>query len=674
MTEPQATGAMDGRQATETRVARVRGMRLRGAVTLFIIEGAAVEESPGAERGVARKLGILARQNEARVVACGMRPGQRTVLEREVPPDQLEVVDADLPLDVTAVIQRAGSAPDACLAILSAPGARIPDGCHAFHVGPGDPPANAIASQRPGVAAANEILALYGTALAQERAGYAFRATSAGNLIPDAADIASGVWSGVRRSVERPDPPQPVAPTARLNDDEMRALASRAYQRLRANLQPNGAVIGSPARGQQPGEPNYWFFWQRDGAAAMSWLTQLRHATGFGVEPGALDQPIAHYLDILAAIQKNGPLGTSRYQVSGEPVLGFGNPQLDGPALTVLALARLDDPARAWPLAKVYLDFLLTPDGQGRTMDTWEFLYGRTFNATLLRRKALLAGAGMAERLGHTSDAARFRDGAQNALDELSDFVDHTTGRLVASRDTLDPWFGATSGLDMAIVSALLAPVPIITTDTTEANLAPDRPRADLDQFAHPAVLATMMALEDAFASRYRVNRDWRAGGNPAGGIGRFPEDANDGLGSTGGNPWPLATLWAAQFCYRVAWDWRTVALNTPEGVTLHDPCQAAFINRAAGEDLVEVGRLIPRDTWLRRVDVALLMRSRQYLDFVTHHLPSDGGVTEQIDRDTGQPRGAPDLSWALAELIRTISMVPGIWTQPTEQAARGTG
>ena len=211
---------------------------------------------------------------------------------------------------------------------------------------------------------------------------------------------------------------------------------------------------------------------------------------------------------------------------------------------------------------------------------------------------------------------------------------------------------GASSAETMAISNPLVAP----------------------NQGSSVSRLATMMALEDAFASRYRVNRDWRAGGNPAGGIGRFPEDANDGLGSTGGNPWPLATLWAAQFCYRVAWDWRTVALNTPEGVTLHDPCQAAFINRAAGEDLVEVGRLIPRDTWLRRVDVALLMRSRQYLDFVTHHLPSDGGVTEQIDRDTGQPRGAPDLSWALAELIRTISMVPGIWTQPTEQAARGTG
>ena len=38
-------------------------------------------------------------------------------------------------------------------------------------------------------------------------------------------------------------------------------------------------------------------------------------------------------------------------------------------------------------------------------------------------------------------------------------------------------------------------------------------------------------------------------------------------------------------------------------------------------------------------------------------HVPQDGGVTEQVDRDTGEPRGARDLSWALSELIATIAL-----------------
>lgn len=51
-----------------------------------------------------------------------------------------------------------------------------------------------------------------------------------------------------------------------------------------------------------------------------------------------------------------------------------------------------------------------------------------------------------------------------------------------------------------------------------------------------------------------------------------------------------------------------------------------------------------------------LVARGDAYLSFVVQHIPEDGGVTEQIDRDTEEPRGARDLSWGLAELIGTIT------------------
>lgn len=658
MSQPDVMNQHHDTQETEALVRRVQGMRLRGAVALFVVEGGAIEAGPsaGGARGGARNLGILARQNAALVVVCGVDPAQRDALARAVPPELLEFADGARPIDVTAVIQRAGVAPGACLAVLAMPGARVPDGCHAFYAGPGDPPANAVATRQPGAAAANAILALYGTALAQERAGAAFRATSSGGAIPDAQDLADSIWSGVRRSVERPAAPQPAARQTPPGAEQLRDLARRVYARLLPNLLPNGAVVGSPAHGQQPGEPNYWFFWQRDGAATMARLIALQHHTQFGISPGDLDLPIARYLDFIATTQRNGPLSTSRYQVTGEPVLGFGNPQLDGPALTVLALARVDDATRVWPLVKRYLEFLLSSDEQGRTMNAWEFLYGRSFNATLLRRKALLAGAGIAGHAGQASDAARYQAAAREALDGLAAFEDHATGRLAASRDTLDPWFGAISGVDMAVISALLAVVP---GSGSAAPAAPETPGTTLDQLAHPAVLATMAALEDAFAPLYRVNRDWRAGGNPGFGLGRFPEDANDGLGSTGGNPWPLATLWGAQFYYRLAQELDAVANLAPHGLLLRDARQAAFLNRAPGEEIVAVDRPLPSDAWRARLLPALLARGDGYLTFVVHHLPADGGVTEQIDRDTGQPRGAPDLSWALAELLYTIAHHP---------------
>lgn len=633
---------------------RVYQMRLRGAIRVFVLEGDAVESSPGVERGVAQKLGVLTRQGEAQVVAYRMSAQQREALARVVPSERIAFADGETPADIDQTVRLVGVSPAECLAILSSPATNVPDGCHYFYVGHGTPPAHAIATRDQGVRAANRVLGLYGTALMQERAGAAFRASSVGGAIPDSAELSAAIWEGVRRSVERTNEGRPVAPSALPDKVRLRDVARQAYQRLRANLLPSGAVVASPAHGTHPGEPNYRFFWQRDGAATFARLIAQRNSTVLGIQSGDLAEPIARYLEFLAVIQGTGPLGTSRYLVTGEPVLGYGNPQLDGPALTVLALKGLNDPTRTWPLVRPFLDFLRSPEGIGRTMDPWEFVYGRTFNATLLRRKALLAGARLAEAL-HQADAAdRCRESARVALAELDAFEDRATGRLIFSRDTLDPWFEVTSGLDMATIFALLAGVPDPIA-STPGEL--ERPGATLDRLAHPAVLATMAALEDEFASLYRVNRGWRAGGNAGWGMGRFPEDANDGLGSSGGNPWPLVTLWAAQFYYLLMRELIPAALGTSHGMIFHDPRQVTFINRATGTDVVEVDRPVAPDVWRKQISIALWERGDSFLNFVVHHLADDGGVTEQIDCETGRPRGAPDLSWALAELIYAIAL-----------------
>ncbi|HEX9057925.1 MAG TPA: glycoside hydrolase family 15 protein, partial [Ktedonobacterales bacterium] len=315
---------------------------------------------------------------------------------------------------------------------------------------------------------------------------------------------------------------------------------------------------------------------------------------------------------------------------------------------------------RAYPQMRAYLDLLASPQGRGPTMGAWELIYGRHFNADVLRRGALLAGAEVASRIGRSDDAERFGAAATRDARVASDFVDERTGRFVAYRETADPWFGAISGLDMTVISALLAVRPV-----TPADADPDAPSRHLTDLAHPAVLATMLALEEAFAPLYQVNRDWRAGGNLGWGLGRFPEDANDGLGSSGGNPWPLTTLWGAQFYYLLAQDVAARAARAGSPPRIGDARQVAFFNRAANEAIIALDAPIPADVWRERLVPALVARADGYLSFVVHHLPDDGGVTEQIDRETGEPRGAADLSWALAELIATIAL--------HEQAHRAT-
>ena len=103
-------------------------------------------------------------------------------------------------------------------------------------------------------------------------------------------------------------------------------------------------------------------------------------------------------------------------------------------------------------------------------------------------------------------------------------------------------------------------------------------------------------------AQRWPVNTRWRLHHAHGAGIGRFPQDANDGLRSTGGGPWPVCTLWLAQHY------------------------------RARGLHAASAGLLA----------------------FTLAHVDPTG-ISEQIHPDTGQPRGARGLVWAHAELVTTL-------------------
>ena len=208
------------------------------------------------------------------------------------------------------------------------------------------------------------------------------------------------------------------------------------------------------------------------------------------------------------------------------------------------------DPQHDGPAATALLLQSVAPDRAGRFLDhlldvsdspgydLWELTCGRSFHAANLRRRAL-ARAGIASSVGNPPlDAA-------------------TVCSVVLG---FDPIHDDLSGL-----------VPVV------AGL-------------------------EAAAERWPVNATWRLHHPHGAGIGRFPEDANDGLGSTGGGPWPVCSLWLAQY------------------------------HLLSGQ----------RD------------QGNGHLAFVLAHVdPST--ISEQLDPLTGRQRGALGLAWAHAELITTL-------------------
>jgi hypothetical protein len=491
----------------------------------------------------------------------------------------------------------------------------LPPHAFAWYVGPGRAHPPFHATRHTGVSATDEILALFGTALVQERAGIAFRAAGAGKEIPSEAPFDGKILDGIARALT--NHPRRVARLAQGQSDRGGYDLDRETGRLIAAALPsildsqdrNGAIAAAPPP-HGPNEPNYWFFWQRDAGQVVLALAQLAKS---GVDARLRDSArgvVARYIDFVGRLPHQqglamGDLGVSRFDMSGTPIKSYGNPQKDGPACTVLAvLAALGESGRAYTVIKPYLEYL-REDIAGASFDPWEFAVGEMYFDYNLARRALRRGARLAGSQGDDAAANAFREKADELERALEEFKSANEQYLPSGRNFLQPFIRAISHLDIDVVGSILTAYDV---------------QDDLCNVDDPLVVQTMKALERVCAERWPVNVAWQKAGHAGMGVGRFPEDANDGIGSTGGNPWTFATLWAAQYYLRLLQRRDFLGAVDPDG--------------------------------RQRAD--LLERADGYLQFVLSHVPPDA-LTEQIDGQTGKPRGTKNLAWAQAALIQTL-------------------
>jgi glucoamylase len=131
----------------------------------------------------------------------------------------------------------------------------------------------------------------------------------------------------------------------------------------------------------------------------------------------------------------------------------------------------------------------------------------------------------------------------------------------------------------------------------------PDGPHSVQD----PRAQATLAALEALFARVLPINRGRPAGQGPA--LGRSAGDRY-----FGGGAWYVTTLAAAAFYYRLA--------------------------RCPGQD--------------RR---ALVARGDGFMATVRALTPADGALAEQVDRTTGMPASARNLTWSYAAFLGTARL-----------------
>lgn len=273
---------------------------------------------------------------------------------------------------------------------------------------------------------------------------------------------------------------------------------------------------------------------------------------------------------------------------------------------------------------------------QEACFDLWEEIEGVHFYTLMVMRRALLDAADFFDANSDTPFRSdhNYKSTAYQIEKRIESFWSSHQNYITSTQDVRNG-VQKPSGLD---VSTLLA-----------ANLLSSRN----DGFFTPGsnkILATAHALEEAFKSIYPLNQQLDAHLGTS--IGRYPEDIYDGVGTSVGNPWFIATAAYTELYYLAIKEWKQV------GVVIDD-INRPFFQRLLGSNAstsfknsqnlhyyapgsVELDQLIHRAT----------VTADKYLATIQYHQHRNGSMSEQFDRYIGYMAGARDLTWSHAAFI----------------------
>lgn len=354
-----------------------------------------------------------------------------------------------------------------------------------------------------------------------------------------------------------------------------------------------------------------------------------------------------------------GGLNEPKFHVTGDSFTGsWGRPQRDGPALRALSLIPyahwlLD---RGFPADVAYVrESLYDPSAVRRPgsvikndleevsngwqkpgFDLWEEVNGHHLFTDAVARRALQAGAGLAARLGD-DDARDYYKAHATLLSEHLKMYCHSNGVWTATDKYPS---GERTGLDAAILLAAVHAGTHGTNATAAADAVELAP-------SHPTVLASLRAYVRSFTDLYPVNApalNWTDGWL----VGRYAEDVYDGLGFSGGNPWYISTFAVAEILYLAQGDFARV------GRIPLDPRTVPFWNEVLELENERVSRFGHWEVGSAAFERALAALGRVADAFVVRaaRTLNRGRMSEQVDRVSGEQRGARDLTWSYAAFL----------------------
>lgn len=399
----------------------------------------------------------------------------------------------------------------------------------------------------------------------------------------------------------------PLRPAESWIQSELKIAKSKIAQNISPAGTATGVVIASP----QKANPDYFRHWIRDAALTMQVVLDLSLHAKTKAEKNSWEKLLRDFTFFSRQNQLTksiAGLGEPIFEVDGRVFQGpWGRPQNDGPAQRATVLAQWaeilldrgqDDFVRTWlysadlpahTVVKADLEYV-SHHWQDSSFDLWEEVRGDHFYTRMVQRKALIVGARLADRLGDHMAASWYRSQAQALEQKISQHWNSGKQRIDATHNRVEGADYKYSNLDIAVILAVLHGA-----------------EGSFFSVADPRVHATFEKLLEEFSRIYHINQRYPDLGTA---VGRYPEDLYAGTHFNAGNPWVLATMAAAEFCYK-------------KGMT---------------------SRARDAQAWLERGD--------EFVQRTQFHSYPDGSLSEQFDRYTGFMTSASDLTWSYSAVV----------------------
>lgn len=459
-----------------------------------------------------------------------------------------------------------------------------------------------------------------------------------------------------------------------------------------------GAIIASPSKVS----PDYFYQWIRDSAITINTVISNLFPLSMGILENNEDNftpfsevnvtlagTVLKYINNSYTLQRLGNpsgqgvnigadnslrgLGEPKWHVDDKPFLeSWGRPQNDGPALRSISIFHLlkhleinnlslqeviakceAEHKRSFNLpfhneTELYEQILywdlqfIIQNWQEDTFDLWEEVKGKHFFTSLVQLTTVKLGISYLRGKETGVDEGFIRQ-LENCYNQISTFVTMEGGFLNPNKNFVvetPSMLSARSGLDIAVIIGSL----LTHDDHFPANIPFD--------VSDSGILNTLYSLVKSMEIIYPINHQ-RANLKIGVALGRYPEDIYDGVGTSEGNPWFLATAAASELLYKLIlknYQSRSdlvIPLNTWES-EFWTLIFEGFEDYPKDDAKHGYQLVIPYGSpAFKQTMISIFDLGESFLDKIREHASEEGSMSEQFNKYTGYLQGARDLTWS---------------------------